>query len=248
MAPATSPCQKLILAPYLWQWHPPLEAKYKLCIAKISDWFCAARITQVCVCLFVFVLEREIKRGIICMCVHACPVNFVALYLAGTLLCCRCQDGLYHIIHTANLITVSAFALFWSLSHHLSHPGAWVVGETSRVTAMLTGSSKCAQAASGAAGCRSLFDTSSLVLQRFEGWGRTGARSQQFPGQPLSRVNYYTNQMLLLVMVSALVIHASFTHLAFFYAYLSFIMWCLWDTWVCRALQVCSSGATVWGV
>lgn len=27
-----------------------------------------------------------------------------------------------------------------------------------------------------------------------------------------------------------------------FYAYLSFIMWCLRDTWVCRSLQVCSIG------
>ncbi len=55
-----------------------------------------------------------------------------------------------------------------------------------------------------------------------------GMWSQQFPGQPLSRVNYYTNQMPLPVMVSALMIHASFAHLAFFfYAYLSFIMWSL---------------------
>lgn len=42
-----------------------------------------------------------------------------------------------------------------------------------------------------------------------------GMWSQQFPGQPLSRVNYYTNQMPLPVMVSALMIHASFAHLAF---------------------------------
>lgn len=42
-----------------------------------------------------------------------------------------------------------------------------------------------------------------------------GTWSQQFPGQPLSGVNDYTNQMPPPVMVDALMIHASFAHLAF---------------------------------
>lgn len=42
-----------------------------------------------------------------------------------------------------------------------------------------------------------------------------GMWSQQFPGQPLSKVNYYTNQRPFPEMVSALVTHASFVHLAF---------------------------------
>lgn len=98
-------------------------------------------------------------------------------------------------------------ALFWSL--HLSNPGAWIVRETSRVTAVLAGSNKCD---------RGGFDTPSSLgppkVWRME--VDRGMWSQQFPGQPLSRVNYYTNQKPLPVMVSALMIHASFAHLAFF--------------------------------
>lgn len=145
------------------------------------------------------------------------------------------------------ILSQCQLALFWS--HNLSHPGARVVGDAIRVTEMLTGSGRCEQAAGEE---RVRLDVAVCLtrhlwhLQRFEGWGRTGARSQQFPGQPLSRVNYYTNQMLLPVMVIAPVNRGSFAHL--FYAYLSFIMWCLWDTRVCRSLRVCSSGATVWGV
>ncbi len=99
-------------------------------------------------------------------------------------------------------------ALFWSQAPHLSYPGAWMVRGTSRVTAMLTCSNKCDQGG---------FDTPSFLVPP-KVWGMgvdRGMWSQQFPGQPLSRVNYYTNQMPPPLMVSALMIRASFAHLAF---------------------------------
>lgn len=67
-----------------------------------------------------------------------------------------------------------------------------------------------------------------------------GTRSRQFPGQPLSRVNCCTNQMLPPVMASALMICASFTHLAFLrlpdFSPAELLR-------LSTALQVCSPGA-----
>lgn len=90
---------------------------------------------------------------------------------------------------------------------------------------MLTGSNKCDQGG---------FDTpSSLGPPKVWGMGLDrGVWSQQFPGQPLSRVNYYTNQMPPPVMVGALMIHASFAHLAFFT--LTWVLSCGASETLCR--------------
>lgn len=164
----------------------------------------------------IFVLEREMKRELISVCMHVYLVIFVALFLAATLLCFWCWGGLYHIIYTSNLISLSTcFVLI--PSRHSSHPGALIVRETSRVTAMPIGSNKWDQGARGLLEVVGGFDTTSS-LGPLKVWGmgvERGIWSQQFPGQSLSRVNYYTNRSPLAVMVSALVIRASFAHLAF---------------------------------
>lgn len=118
------------------------------------------------------------------------------------------------------ILSQSQLALFWTPPPHThTHIPPCSLGserETSRVTAMLTGSNKCDQGARGLLDVGGFDTPSSLGPPKV--WGMGVDRiiwRQQFPGQPLSRVNYCTNQMPLPMMVNALVIHASFTHLAF---------------------------------
>lgn len=204
-----------------------------MCVVKCFDWPRAAQITQVCVCRSVFVLEREIKGGIICMCVHACPVIFIALYLAATLSCLRCWDGLYHIIYTTNLITVSAcFVLILRPpTYPTLEPGWWE---------RPAGSQQCSPALISVT--REGLTLHHLwVLQRFEGWGWTGAcgASSFQANHSAGLITIPTRCPFQWWSVPWWSMRHSLTLL--FYAYLSFIMWRLWDAR--RALQVCSPGA-----
>lgn len=133
------------------------------------------------------------------------PVICAALYLAATLSCFRCCT----LSYTPLILSQYRLALFRSLPPPSPPILSWSLGRPA-------GSQRCTPALISVTRV-GLTLHHLWVPQRFEGWGWTGGMwSQQFPGQPLRRVNYSTNQMPPPVMVSGLVSHASFAHLAFF--------------------------------
>lgn len=142
-----------------------------------------------CVCICIFVL-KDIKTRIIPLCAYGHSVISVSLCSSDTLTCLRCSNALCSIVYIIyRLVSINSLcSVPWPPIYRTLEHEKW---ET------LARSQQCSLALISVSrvpgGCRRFWHP--IICGSSATSRDGGVWSQQFPGQPFSRVNYYTNQV-----------------------------------------------------